>query len=78
MGSLDVPEVLIGLGLLALAGWAVYNWRRTISGKGAKAGKVARNAKSLQKGRELQDSANPLAYARGPEAPGDGKAVNER
>jgi hypothetical protein len=77
MGSLDVPEVLIGLGLLALAGWAVYNRRHTLSGKGAKEGKVARNAK-LQKGRESQNSANPLAYARGPEAPGDGKAVNER
>jgi hypothetical protein len=25
MGSLDVPEVLIGLGLLAALAWAVYN-----------------------------------------------------
>jgi hypothetical protein len=26
MGSFDVPEVLIGLGLLAALAWAVYNW----------------------------------------------------
>jgi hypothetical protein len=26
MGTLDVPEVLIGLGLLAALAWALYNW----------------------------------------------------
>ena len=26
MGSLDVPEVLIGLGLLAIFVWGAYNW----------------------------------------------------
>ncbi len=26
MGSLDIPEVLILLGLLLSAVWAVYNW----------------------------------------------------
>jgi hypothetical protein len=26
MGTLDVPEVLIGLGLLAGLLWALYNW----------------------------------------------------
>ena len=26
MGTLDVPEVLIGLGLLAGLFWALYNW----------------------------------------------------
>jgi hypothetical protein len=26
MGTLDVPEVLIILGILAGIGWAVYNW----------------------------------------------------
>ena len=26
MGPLDVPEVLILLGLVACAAWAVYNW----------------------------------------------------
>ena len=26
MGPLDVPEVLILLGLVACVGWAVYNW----------------------------------------------------
>jgi hypothetical protein len=26
MGSLDIPEMLIALGLLAGLGWAVYNW----------------------------------------------------
>ena len=27
MGGLDVPEVMIALGLVALMAWAVYNWR---------------------------------------------------
>jgi hypothetical protein len=26
MGSLDVPEMLIILGLLAGVAWAIYNW----------------------------------------------------
>jgi len=28
MRSLDVPEVLIGLSVLAILVWAAYNWRR--------------------------------------------------
>jgi hypothetical protein len=27
MGSLDVPEVLIGFGLLAILVWGAYNWQ---------------------------------------------------
>ncbi len=27
MGSLDIPEVLIILGLVAILMWAVYHWR---------------------------------------------------
>jgi len=26
MGPLDVPEILIGIGIIAAAVWAVYNW----------------------------------------------------
>jgi hypothetical protein len=26
MGSLDVPEILIALGLVAGLTWAIYNW----------------------------------------------------
>jgi hypothetical protein len=26
MGSLDIPEVLIGMSILAILAWAVYNW----------------------------------------------------
>jgi hypothetical protein len=29
MGSLDVPEVLIILGVVVGIVWGVYNWRRT-------------------------------------------------
>lgn len=28
MGSLDVPEVLIILGVIAGIAWAIYNWTR--------------------------------------------------
>jgi len=27
--SLDIPEVLIAIGLVALLAWAVYNWKRS-------------------------------------------------
>jgi hypothetical protein len=27
MGSLDFPEVLILLGVIAIVAWAVYNWK---------------------------------------------------
>jgi hypothetical protein len=27
MGHLDVPEILIVIGLIGCAAWAVYNWR---------------------------------------------------
>jgi hypothetical protein len=26
MGSLDIPEALIGLSVLAFVAWAAYNW----------------------------------------------------
>jgi len=26
MGALDVPEILIGLGIVACIAWAFYNW----------------------------------------------------
>jgi hypothetical protein len=26
MRALDVPEILIGAGLLALVAWGIYNW----------------------------------------------------
>ncbi len=26
MGPLDIPEILIALGLVATLAWAVYNW----------------------------------------------------
>ena len=29
MGPLDVPEVLIIVGVVATIAWAVYNWRHT-------------------------------------------------
>jgi hypothetical protein len=29
MGPLDVPEVLIILGIVAGIAWAIYNWRHT-------------------------------------------------
>ena len=34
MGSLDIPEILIILGIVAYAAWAIYNW--THRGVGAK------------------------------------------
>ena len=32
MGSLDIPEILIILGIIAYAAWAVYNWTRRDAG----------------------------------------------
>jgi len=29
MRPLDIPEILIAIGLAACAIWAVYNWKRT-------------------------------------------------
>jgi hypothetical protein len=29
MGPLDVPEILIAVGVLGLLAWAVHNWTRT-------------------------------------------------
>ena len=29
MGNLDVPEILIALGLLGCVLWAIHNWRHT-------------------------------------------------
>ena len=27
MRPLDVPEILIGIGLIAVVAWAIYNWK---------------------------------------------------
>ncbi len=32
MRPLDIPEILILIGLVASAAWAVYNWRQRRSG----------------------------------------------
>jgi hypothetical protein len=32
MGHLDVPEVLILLGILGGIAWAIYNWRNSRAG----------------------------------------------
>ena len=32
MSHLDVPEILIGLGLLACLAWAIYNWKHPHTG----------------------------------------------
>ena len=34
MGSLDVPEALIGVSILALLVWAAYNWTHRSAGVG--------------------------------------------
>ena len=35
MGALDVPEILIILGLLGGLAWALYNWTHPHAGRGA-------------------------------------------
>ena len=34
MGSLDIPEVLIGVSILAILAWAAYNWTHRKMGEG--------------------------------------------